>query len=128
MARRISGVGWVTVSLRKSIVCIWCNYSRIQRAAHGQAAGGLQLNSEDLAIEEEEGAERLILRGSRDVFFHCQVSEEGPDFGSAHVPGVTFAVEENEAPDPIHVGLLGAERGVFATDGVTNLVKELTGL
>jgi len=62
-ARRISGVGWVTVSLRKSIVCIWCNCSRIQRAAHGPAAGGLQLNSEDIAIEEEEGIEGLVLGG-----------------------------------------------------------------
>jgi len=41
---------------------------------------------------------------------------------------MALAVEENEAPDPIHVGLLGTERVVFAADGVTNLVKELAGL
>jgi hypothetical protein len=63
---------------------------------------------EDLAIEEEDGLEGLILGRGSDIFVDSQVGEEGFDFLGAHFLGVAFAVEEDKAADPIHIGLLGA--------------------
>jgi len=113
-------VGWVTVLLRKSIVCIWCNCSRIQRAAHGEVAGGLQLNSEDIAIEEEEGIEGLVLGGGGDVPVHGQVGEKGLDFGRAHVIGVALVMEQDVTPDPVQVSGFGANGVMFEADGVVD--------
>jgi|GEM_PF-5340700 len=56
-----------------------------------------------------------------------EVGEEGLDLRGAHVFGMAFVVEEDEALDPIHIGLFGAIRVVFAADGITDLVKELVG-
>jgi len=39
------------------------------------------------AIEEEDGAESLILCGGGDVLFASKMDEEGLDFGGAHVLG-----------------------------------------
>ncbi len=40
---------------------------------------------EDLAVEEEEGREGLVLGGGGDVSFHGEVGEEGLDFGGAPI-------------------------------------------
>lgn len=79
---------------------------------------------EDVAVEEEEGGERLVLGGGGDVFFDGEVGEEGLDFWGAHVFGVAFAVEEDVAFDPVAVGLFGAVGVVFEAQGVGDLVEE----
>jgi len=52
---------------------------------------------EDVAIWEQQRGERLVLGGGGDVPLGSQVSHKGFDLRPAHVVGVTFAVEENEA-------------------------------
>jgi hypothetical protein len=69
---------------------------------------GVNLFVEDFAVEEKNGAEGLVLGGGGDVPFHGQVGQEGLDFGGAHLGGVAFVVEEDEAAHPVHVGLFGA--------------------
>jgi hypothetical protein len=69
---------------------------------------GVHLFGEDFAVEEEKGAEGLVLGGGGDVPLHGQVGQEGLDLGGAHLGGVAFAVEEEEAAHPIYVGLFGA--------------------
>ena len=53
-----------------------------------------------------------------------QVGEEGFDGVGCEVERVLLLVVENEAPDPVDVGLLSAARMAFATDGVPHLVEE----
>jgi len=50
------------------------------------------------------------LGGSGDLFVDGQVSEEGFDLRDAHLIGVAFVVEEDEAFDPMDIGLFGAVR------------------
>jgi hypothetical protein len=64
---------------------------------------------EDLLVKEEEAAQGLVLGGGGDVFVHCEVGKELSDFVFAHLVGMAFVVEEDVAPDPIDIGLLGAD-------------------
>ena len=89
--------------------------------------GSFQVLFEHVAIEEQQGAERLVLCGGSDVLLHGQVGEEGFDFRDAHVARVLFMVEQDVAPDPADVGLFGADRVVFEADGVADLVEEFFG-
>ena len=59
------------------------------------------------AVEEEEGAEGLILRRSRHVALYGQVCQERVDLCYAHVERMALVVEEHEATSPADVGLAG---------------------
>jgi hypothetical protein len=72
-----------------------------------------------LAVEEQKGAEGLILSGGSDIFVHCQVGQEGFDLGSAHLGRMADVVEVDVAFDPVDVGLFGADGIMFDPDGVT---------
>ena len=71
--------------------------------------GEFDLGLENMAVEEEDGTERLVLCRSSYLFFGGEVGEVGLYFVHAHIFGVAFIVEEDEAPDPFLVGLFGAE-------------------
>jgi len=71
---------------------------------------------EDVAVEEEDAAEGLVLSGCRHVFFEGEVGEVGVDFGDAHVFGMAFVVVEDVAARPFYVG-------VFCADGVVTRAK-----
>jgi hypothetical protein len=59
-------------------------------------------------VEEKQRAEGLILSRGGDVQIRREVAEKRRDLRLAHLVGVAFAVEENEPPYPIDIGLLGA--------------------
>jgi len=80
-------------------------------APHGRLMVGILL-LQDLAIEEEQRAQRLVLRGRRDVALDGQGTQEPRDLGRAHLGGVTLVVKEDVAADPSDVGLLGAGAAV----------------
>jgi len=90
----------------------------------GGLDGGVEGTVEDFAVEEEEGAESLILGGGGDVLIDGEMGEEGFDLGGAHVGGVLFAMKEDEALDPVDVGLFGAEGVVFEAEFVPHLIQE----
>lgn len=79
---------------------------------------------EDVAVEEEEGGEGLVLGGGGDILFDSEMGDEGLNFGDAHVFGVAFAVVEDVAFDPVFVGLFGAVGVVFGAYGIGDLVEE----
>lgn len=80
-----------------------------------------------MAIEKEQGAERLILRGSSDVLVDGEIGQEGLHLGGPHVLGMALVVEEDETLDPVGVGLAGARRVVHEADGVIHLFEQLLG-
>lgn len=86
--------------------------------------GKIALHSEHLTVEEEEGSEGLILGGGGDASLDGEVGEEGLDFWGAHLAGVAFVVEEDEAFDPGDIGLLGTDGIVLTADRIADLVQE----
>ena len=82
---------------------------------------------QDAAIEKEQGAERLILRGGGNVFIDSEVGQEGLHLGCAHVFGMALVMKEDEAFDPVGVCLTGARRVVHEADGVVNLFEQFLG-
>jgi hypothetical protein len=74
---------------------------------------GVEFLSQDFTVKKENSAEGLALGGGGDVFIDGQMSEEGGDFRSAHVFGVTLVVEKDEAFDPIVVRVFGAPGVMF---------------
>ncbi len=77
-----------------------------------------KLDPEHVAVEEQERTQRLVLRRGRDLTIHGEMGEELPDFFYSHLRWVTLPVEEDEAPDPVRVSLLGAQAQVSeARDG-----------
>ena len=65
------------------------------------SAEQLEVDAEDVAVEEEQGGEGLVLRGGRHVLVDGKWGEEGFDFGCGHVGRVALVVEEDVAPDPV---------------------------
>jgi hypothetical protein len=82
---------------------------------------------EHLAIEEQEGAEGLVLGGGGDVCLDGQVGQECFHLGGAHFDRVAHVVEKDVAFDPANVGLLGADGVVLETDGVADLSSSFFG-
>jgi hypothetical protein len=82
---------------------------KLGRAANALDVDKFELPIERLLVEEEQSAESLVLGGGRNVGINGEMSEECGDLWLAHLVGVAFSVEEDEAANPIDVGLLGAD-------------------
>jgi len=87
-----------------------------------QGVHGVQILMGDLAVEEQEGTEGLVLYRGSDVFFDREVGEKAFDLGSAHLGRMAHVVEIDVALDPADVGLLGTVGIVFEADGITDLI------
>ena len=71
-----------------------------------------EVEAEHVAVEEEDRAQRLVLRAGGNAVVDGQVGEERLDIGGAEGGGVLEAVggavEADEALDPPGVAVLGA--------------------
>jgi hypothetical protein len=76
-------------------------------------------------VEEEECGECLVLRGRRNAPLGGQVREEGGYLGCSHLLRVADAVEEDVAPDPVDVSLLGAVAVMAHAQQLAYLVEQL---
>jgi hypothetical protein len=92
------------------------------------SAHGLQVElerlCEDVAVQEEQGAEGLVLGGGGAVLVTGEVGKEGFDFYLTHMARVPFAVEEDEASHPVQVLAFGAQRVMFAAQGVARPIEQ----
>jgi hypothetical protein len=75
---------------------------------------------EDPTVEEEQRAERVILRGGGGVTRSREMIEESGDLGGAELARVAAGVEGDEGADPVEVRLLRARRVVKAAEGAAN--------
>jgi hypothetical protein len=87
----------------------------------------LEPELEDLSVQEEKSAERLVLRGSCDVSLRGEVRQKGADIPSVEFARMLATVEENEAPNPSDVGVLGAPAVVARSHVSADLVKQSRG-
>ena len=67
---------------------------------------------QDVAVEKQERAQRLVLGRSGNPTLDRQGAEKASDLGRAHLGGMALAVEEDVATDPPDVGFLGAPTAV----------------
>lgn len=84
-----------------------------------------KVDPQHLAIQEEQRAKRLVLRGRGHVALHGEPGEERLDLSRAHFARVPFAVVHYEAVHPLRVRLLGAQAEVLQAGGLPDLVQEL---
>jgi len=87
---------------------------------------GFDLLVEDFTVEEEDGAESLILGGGGNVPLSCEVGKEGSDFGGAHLCRVAFVMEEDVAFGPIQVGFFGAVGVMFEANDIAHTFDKLS--
>jgi len=84
----------------------------------------LELAPEDGAVQEQQGAQRLVLGRCQDAAADREVGEEGNDLARAHFVRVALPVEEDEAADPGDVGRLGARAQVPEAGRLADAVEE----
>jgi len=94
------------------------------RAKLGEA-GFVHANVKDVAIEEKDGAEGLVLGGGGDFFDGGEVGEELVDLGRAHFFRVALIVEEDVFCHPNDVGVAGAG-GVVPQGDATRCLRLMT--
>lgn len=95
----------------------------------GEVEEGLvELEVEDVAVEEEDGADGLVLGGGGGLAFDDEVGDELADLFGAHFFGVAFVVVEDVFANPFEVGFFGARGVLFEADVVAVVVEEFFGL
>lgn len=77
-----------------------------------------------MAVEEEDGADGLILGGWGYVSFCGKVGDELVDFRGSHFFWVALFMIEDVFPDPLDVGFACARGVLFGADGVLVLFEE----
>jgi hypothetical protein len=83
-----------------------------------------KIDLEHIAVQEQEGAEGLILRRRRHAPFHGQPSQEAGDLGSPQLDWVTLAVEDDVPPDPRNVALFGSPAVVACAQPLPDAIEE----
>jgi hypothetical protein len=78
----------------------------------------------DVAVEEEESAEGLVLGGGGNVVDRGEVGQKGFDFGDTHVLGMTLVVKEDVAANPLDVGFCCPLGIMLEPNGTTDLVEQ----
>jgi len=81
--------------------------------------------AEDLFVQEQEGAQRLIMGRGADLGIDGQGRKEPGDLRLTHLGWMADAVEEDEPLDPSYVRLLGPPAVVPRADRFTYAIKEL---
>lgn len=84
----------------------------------------VERNAEDVAVQEQEGGESLVLSGGGNLFLRGKVDEELFDFGGAHGGGVTEFVEAGVTFVPVDISLFGAIGVSAQADSFADAVGE----
>lgn len=89
--------------------------------------GLVEFEVEDVAVEEENGTNDLILGGGGGFAVYDEVGDKLFNFVRSHFFGMAFVVVENVLPHPLDVGLFGAWGVLFEADGFFVLFEEFFG-
>ena len=79
---------------------------------------------EDLAIQEQQRAQCLILGRCGDVALDGEPAQIPGELGATHLGGMPLLVEEDVAPNPRDVGLLGSPAIVAGAHGIPDPVEQ----
>jgi hypothetical protein len=106
----------------------------VLRENHGQFARSLgaselaevaEVDLQYVFVQEDDGIERLILRGGRDVAIDCKVTQEAIDFCGSHLGWMPFAVEKDESADPLEVSLFGPQAVMVDPQDISDRFEQL---
>lgn len=87
--------------------------------------GGLvELDIEGVAVQEENGADGLILSGGGCFALDDKVGDELVDFRHSHFFWVALVVKEDVFTNPLDVGFFGTERILFEANVVSEAVEK----
>ena len=75
-------------------------------------------------VQEQQGAEGLILSGSSDLTGHSQMGQESADIIFSEFIRVLFAMEKDKAANPLEVGFLGADGIMPVAANIASLIQE----
>ena len=119
MRSEVSMSKWRVILVRV-VVSVLLLAAALPLAASPERQGTIHVvqAGEQLAVEEQKGAEGLVVCRSSDVFLDRQVGEKGFDLGIAHFGLVPHSVEPDVPFDPADLGLLCAIGIVFEADGI----------
>ena len=84
----------------------------------------VEFDLKNIAIQEEDGAECLILSGCGDFPTRGKMGEELSNFGESHVFRVTFTMIENVVSDPENIGIFGARGIAFDAQSIAILIEK----
>ena len=80
--------------------------------------------TQDLAVEKQEGRQRLVLRRGAHLRIDRERREEARKLLRAHLPGMPPAVKQDVMTDPADVRLLGPPAVVSSPDALANAIEE----
>jgi hypothetical protein len=83
-----------------------------------------QVLFEHVAVQEEQGAQSLVLGGGGDIRLDSQRAEERGDLEGPHLGGMALAVEQDVAANPRDVSLFGAATVMSGPDGLAHAVEQ----
>src|SRR5690606_28818067 len=83
-----------------------------------------QLRAENLAIQEQDRRQGLVLRARGNLALDGERAEESLDLDRAHLARMTPVVGENEPPYPSQVHPFRVETVVFEPQSPANLVEK----
>jgi hypothetical protein len=83
-----------------------------------------QLDLQHLAIKENTGIERLILRARRDACVDRKVGQELLDLGRPHGAWMALVMKEDEAAGPVDVAFLGVTRVMPHAENEPQLIEQ----
>jgi len=86
-----------------------------------------QVNAQHLLEEEQQGAQRLVLGGRRNLARHRKMAQELFHLRRTHVLRLSLMVEQNEALDPVQIRLLGAKAVMTQPNSVPHLFQQAGG-
>jgi hypothetical protein len=79
---------------------------------------------QDVAVEKQQRAQRLVLRRRRHPSFDGERAEKLRDLRRPHFDGMALAVKQDVSADPRDVGLLGAAAPVAQPVGLAHAIQQ----
>src|SRR5262249_57636561 len=83
-----------------------------------------QIAVEDVTVEKEQCAQRLIVGRRRHLALDREEAEKLRDFWRPHLGGMALAVKQDVPADPSDVGLLGAAAAVAQPIGLAHAIQQ----
>jgi hypothetical protein len=79
---------------------------------------------QDFPVKKYQGVKRLILRSGRNVALYRQMRKERSYLLLPHIGGMTFTMEMDKAPDPIHIRLFRPDAVMAHTNGLRDALQK----
>jgi hypothetical protein len=83
-----------------------------------------QLLAKNLAVQEDDGTQRLLVRGRRNAALVGEHGQERLDLGLAYVARMPHAAPTDERPHPEQVGFLGRMAIVKVANALSHLIEQ----